>query len=222
MSRETAVRLPDPSRLEIGIHALGLDSAPMAKFRNPAGGGPVARSARRTGDKRHDRMPPMPQSLTLIAAVAKNRVIGCGNALVWRSPEDMARFKAATLGKTVIMGRKTWESLPPKFRPLPGRRNIVVSRQAGYVAPGAEVAGSLADAIALVGDGESLVMGGGELYAQALPVADCLLLTEVAIAPEGDTWFPPIAESEWAETERSHHLDAAGTPFDFVTYRRRR
>lgn len=162
----------------------------------------------------------MPQSLTLIAAVAHNRVIGRGNDLVWRSPEDMARFKAATLGKTVIMGRKTWESLPPKFRPLPGRRNVVVTRQADYVAPGAEVADSLPAAIALAREGEAFVMGGGELYAQALPLADCLLLTEVAIDPEGDTYFPVVSPTEWREVERTAHVDAAGTAFAFVTYRR--
>ncbi len=162
----------------------------------------------------------MPPTLTLIAAVARNRVIGRGNELVWRSPEDMARFKATTQGHAVIMGRKTWESLPPRFRPLPGRRNIVVTRQAAYAAPGAEVAGSLPAALALAGGGDAFVMGGGELYAQALPLADRLLLTEVDLAPEGDTRFPEVAAAEWRETSRERHVDAAGVAFDFVTYQR--
>ena len=162
----------------------------------------------------------MSTKLTLIAAVARNRVIGRGNDLVWRSPEDMARFKAATLGGTVIMGRKTWESLPPKFRPLPGRRNIVVTRQAGYATPGAEIAASLPAAAALAGDGEAFVMGGGELYAEALPHADRLLLTEVDFAPEGDTRFPAFSAAEWQETARESHVDAQGIAFAFVTYTR--
>lgn len=164
----------------------------------------------------------MSTSLTLIAAVARNRVIGRGNDLVWRSPEDMARFKAATLGHPVIMGRKTWESLPPKFRPLPGRRNIVVTRQADYVAPGAEVAASLPAAAALAGDGEAFVMGGGELYAEALSHADRLLLTEVDFAPAGDTFFPAFTAAEWRETARERHVDAQGIAFAFVTYTRLR
>ena len=162
----------------------------------------------------------MSTQLTLIAAVASNRVIGRGNDLVWRSPEDMARFKAATLGHAVIMGRKTWESLPPKFRPLPGRRNIVVTRQADYAAQGAEIADSLAAAVALAGDGEVFVMGGGELYAQALPLAGRLLLTEVDLTPVGDTLFPEVPASDWREVAREAHRDANGTPFAFVTYNR--
>lgn len=164
----------------------------------------------------------MSTTLTLIAAVARNRVIGRGNDLVWRAPEDMARFKAATFGKTVIMGRKTWESLPPRFRPLPGRRNIVVTRQVDYVAPGAELAASLPAALALAGDGEAFVMGGGELYAQALPLADSLLLTEVDLAPEGDTLFPEVAPADWREVARESHCDDQGTRFAFVTYQRLR
>ena len=160
----------------------------------------------------------MSTTLTLIAAVARNRVIGSGNDLVWRSPEDMQRFKAATLGQTVIMGRKTWESLPTKFRPLPGRRNIVVTRQADYAAAGAEIATSLPAALALADGGAAFVMGGGELYALALPLADRLLLTEVDLAPAGDTLFPEVDPAVWRETVREPHTDAAGVHFDFVTY----
>jgi len=160
------------------------------------------------------------REIVLIAAVTANGVIGRGNDLVWRSPEDMARFKAATLGRTVVMGRKTWESLPPRFRPLPGRRNIVVTRQADYSASGAELANSLLAALDRAGEGEIFIMGGGELYAQALPRADRLMLTEVDFAPAGDTRFPEFSATDWQETERNHHVDASGIGFDFVTYRR--
>src|SRR6185369_10604295 len=111
----------------------------------------------------------MPE-IVVIAAVAKNRVIGRDNQLIWNIPEDMAHFKALTAGHTVIMGRKTWESLPPRFRPLPGRRNIVVSRQADYAAPGGEVAGSLENALALASTADTaFVIGGEQIYALALP-----------------------------------------------------
>jgi dihydrofolate reductase len=160
------------------------------------------------------------REIVIIAAVAANGVIGRGSDLVWRSPADMARFKTATLGRTVIMGRKTWESLPPRFRPLPGRRNIVVTRQPNYPAPGAELAPSLPAALERAGDGDVFVIGGGELYAQALPLADRLMLTKVDFTPEGDTYFPDFSATDWRETERSHQMDAAGIGFDFVTYRR--
>ena len=162
----------------------------------------------------------MTREIVLIAAVAKNGVIGRGNELVWRAPQDMARFKTATQGRTVIMGRGTWESLPPRFRPLPGRRNLVVTRQADYSAPEAEIVSSLPAALEQAGDGKVFVIGGGELFAEALPLADCLMLTEVDFTPEGDTRFPEVSPEEWQETERVHHLDAAGIGFDFVTYRR--
>lgn len=162
----------------------------------------------------------MPRELVLIAAVAKNGVIGRGNDLVWRDPQDMARFKTATQGWAVIMGRRTWESLPPRFRPLPGRCNLVVTRQAGYSAPGAEIVPSLPAALERAGDGKVFVIGGGEIFAEALPLADCLMLTEVDFRPEGDTRFPEFSPEEWQETGRIHHLDAAGVGFDFVTYRR--
>lgn len=171
--------------------------------------------------------PPPRHRLILIAAVAKNRVIGRGNDLVWRDPLDMQRFKAATLGHTVVMGRKTWESLPPRFRPLPGRRNIVVSRQTNYDAPGAEVAGSLAAALEMAGSRPDLgetppvfVVGGGELYAQALPLAEQLLITEVDLAPRGDALFPPIAPDRWREAGREDHTATDGTRFAFKTYTR--
>ena len=155
--------------------------------------------------------------IVIIAAVAKNRVIGKDNTLIWNIPADMAHFKALTGGQTVIMGRKTWESLPPRFRPLPGRRNIVISRQADYAAPGAELADSLDAALQLAASAETaFVIGGEQIYRQAMTVADRLEITEVDLQPEGDAWFPEIPAAEWemAATIR-------GDGYAFATYRRR-
>jgi dihydrofolate reductase len=154
--------------------------------------------------------------IVIIAAVARNRVIGKDNRLLWNIPEDMAHFKALTAGHTVIMGRKTWESLPPRFRPLPGRRNIVISRQPDYAAPGAEVADSLENALKLASTAAVVfVIGGEQIYTQAIAVADRLEITEVDLAPEGDAWFPEIATVDW---EKAGKTEGAG--FAFVTYRR--
>jgi len=154
--------------------------------------------------------------LTLIAAVAKNGVIGKSSAIPWRLPEDLQRFKALTMGHPIIMGRKTWLSLG---RPLPGRRNIVISRDGDYSAPGAEVAVSLAAAVAACADvDEVFVIGGAEIYAQALPLADCLQLTEIARDFAGDTHFPTIDRNRWRETARKSHRTADGMAYDFVTY----
>lgn len=158
--------------------------------------------------------------LTLIAAVARNGVIGIDNRLPWRLPADLKHFKALTLGHTVIMGRKTWESLPTGFRPLPGRQNIVVTRNAGYLADGATVVGSLPAAIAAAQDVEAFVIGGAELYTAALPLADCLQLTEIDAAFEGDTLLPAIDRRQWRETARVAQHDEAGFDYAFVTYRR--
>ncbi|MDP1734888.1 MAG: dihydrofolate reductase [Sulfuritalea sp.] len=158
--------------------------------------------------------------LTLIAAVASNGVIGIDNRLPWRLPADLKRFKALTLGHTVIMGRKTWESLPASFRPLPGRRNVVITRNASYRAEGATVATSLPAAIAAAGNGEAFVIGGAELYAAALPLADRLQLTEIDAAFDGDTHFPDVARREWREAARESHRDEAGLGYAFVTYER--
>ena len=170
----------------------------------------------------------MPE-IVIIAAVAKNRVIGKDNTLIWNIPEDMAHFKALTSGQTVIMGRKTWESLPPRFRPLPGRRNIVISRQADFAAPGAELAApgaelaapgaelaaSLEAALQLAAQAETaFIIGGEQIYRQAMDVADRLEITEVDLEPEGDAWFPVIDAGCWQETAR-----AAGQGYAFVTYR---
>ena len=154
--------------------------------------------------------------IIIIAAVAKNRVIGKDNTLIWNIPEDMAHFKALTSGQTVVMGRKTWESLPPRFRPLPGRRNIVISRQADYAAPGADVAGSLENALKLASTAASIfIIGGEQIYAQAMTLADRLEITEVDLEPEGDAWFPEISTVNWKKTP---NLKSAGCAF--VTYQR--
>lgn len=154
--------------------------------------------------------------VVVIAAVAKNRVIGKDNQLIWYIPEDMAHFKALTAGHTVIMGRKTWESLPPRFRPLPGRRNIVISRQTDYAAPGAESADSLENALKLASTADTVfIIGGEQIYAQAMALADRLEITEVDLEPEGDAWFPEISTVNWKKTS---NLKSAGCAF--VTYQK--
>ena len=159
--------------------------------------------------------------ITLVAAVAKDGAIGRDNALLWRIPEDMARFKAVTLGKPVVMGRKTWDSLPAKFRPLPGRRNLVVSRSATAL-PGAEVFANLDAALAACAEPEVCVIGGGEIYALALPIADKLALTEVDAAfPDADRHFPAWPRARFTEAARETHTSAAGVRFDFVDYLRK-
>ena len=159
--------------------------------------------------------------ITLLAAVAENRCIGSGNRLPWHLPEDFAFFKQYTLGKPVLMGRKTWESLPR--RPLPQRRNMVVSRQTGYAADGAETFASLADALAAcAGAPEAVVIGGADIYRQALPLADSLRLTEIAAPYEGDAFFPEFSRRQWRETMREPHTAENGIRFDFVCYRKAR
>jgi dihydrofolate reductase len=160
--------------------------------------------------------------VALVAAVARGGVIGRENAIPWRIPEDLERFRSVTMGHPVVMGRKTWDSLPERFRPLPGRRNVVVTRNAGWRAVGAERAGSLDDALRLLDDAPRVfVIGGGQLYAEALPLADELLLTEIDAEVEGDTWFPAWERSEFEETGRERHVSAEGVAFSFVTYVRR-
>jgi len=158
----------------------------------------------------------MPE-IVIIAAVAKNRVIGKDNKLLWNIPEDMAHFKALTAGHTVIMGRKTWESLPQRFRPLPGRSNIIITRQPDYPAPGAEVADSLENALKLASTATiAFIIGGEQIYTQAMALADRLEITEVDQEPEGDAWFPEIAAVDWGKTAKTE-----GNGFAFLTYCRR-
>ena len=161
--------------------------------------------------------------LILIAAVARNGVIGHDNQLLWHLPEDLAHFKRTTLGAPVVMGRKTWDSLPARFRPLPGRRNVVLTRQPGWQAPGAEVAHHLDAALAGLQDAQRVfVIGGAELYAAALPFADTLVLTEIDRDFEGDARFPDWDRGAFIERSRQPgHSDAMHTlPYAFVTYQR--
>jgi len=162
---------------------------------------------------------PLP-ALAIIAAVARNGIIGDGNRLPWRLPEDLKRFRALTTGHAVIMGRRTWESIG---RALPERQNIVVTRQAGYAAPGAEVAASLDAALALVTLPEpAFCIGGGELYRVALPHATALHLTEIQQAVQGDASFPAPDRAAWRETSRIPGSGPSpdGLTYDFVTYTR--
>jgi dihydrofolate reductase len=159
--------------------------------------------------------------ISLIVARARNGVIGREGTLPWRLPEDLAHFKRTTMGQPIVMGRKTWESIG---RPLPGRRNIVVSRQAGFMAPGAEVAPSLDAAIARCADAaEVFVIGGEQLYREALPRAQRLLVTEIDADFEGDTFFPQIDKRLWREAAREHAAPTGQRTygFDFVVYERR-
>jgi len=136
--------------------------------------------------------------LSIIVAMARNRVIGARGMIPWRLPGELKRFRSVTMGHHLIMGRKTWESIG---RPLPGRTSVIVTRQPGYQAPGALVAHSLDEAIAACrGDEEIFVIGGAELYAQALPRASRLYLTVVEADVEGDTWMPELDASIWRET----------------------
>ena len=160
--------------------------------------------------------------LTLIVARARNGVIGRDGALPWRLPEDLAFFKRTTMGHPIVMGRATWASIG---RPLPGRRNIVLSRQAGFAAAGAEVATSLDEALSrCAGAAEVFVIGGAQLYRDALPRADRLLVTEIDADFDGDTHWPAPDPAHWREAAREHHAPTAerGFAIDFVTYLRRR
>ena len=168
--------------------------------------------------------------VSLIAALAENRTIGRDNALPWRLPNDLKYFKAVTLGKPVIMGRKTWDSLG---RPLPGRTNIVITRQPGFVAAGdpeaVKVVASLDDALALAariaqrdGVDESVVIGGAEIYALALPHCERLYLTEVHAQVDGDAFFPALEQAHWREVKRERCSAEGANPYDysFVVYER--
>jgi dihydrofolate reductase len=157
--------------------------------------------------------------LALIAAVAKNGVIGEGNALPWRLPADMQHFRALTTGHAVIMGRKTWESIG---RPLPQRQNIVVTRQRDYAAAGATVALSLDEALREVSlPAPAYCIGGGELYALALPRAATLHVTHIDRDFAGQTYFPAFDRAMWRETSRDEHCAPEGFKYAFVTYERR-
>lgn len=159
--------------------------------------------------------------LHLIFARARNGVIGRDNRLPWHLPEDLAHFKRSTLGCPVLMGRKTWDSLPPKFRPLPGRTNVVISRQQDWTAEGAVTAPTLDAALqACAGAADVWVIGGAQIYALALPRAHTAVITELDLDVAGDA-FAPTFDSQWLETRREEHVSAQGLGFRFITLERR-
>jgi len=169
-------------------------------------------------------MPGRPR-VHLIFAQARQGVIGRAGALPWKLPEDLAHFKRTTQGRTVLMGRRTWESLPAPVRPLPGRRNIVLTTQAGWSAAGAQRCASLDEALAACSaDAEVWVIGGAQLYAQALPLADRLVVTEIDADFAGDTCFPAWDRQDFVEVSRDTRRAAEPNHFNFsfVTYDRRR
>lgn len=156
----------------------------------------------------------------LVAAVAANGIIGAAGKLPWHLPEDLKFFKGLTMGKPIVMGRRTWESIA---RALPGRKNIVVTRQPGYAAEGAQVVSSLEQALErCASDGVAYVIGGADLFAASLPTADGLVLTEIHRDYEGDVWFPEWDRAQWREVKRQPHEAADGLRFDFVLYERAR
>ena len=156
--------------------------------------------------------------LHLIYARARNGTIGKDGQMPWHLPEDLAHFKRVTLGQPVIMGRKTWDSLPARFRPLPGRVNIVITRQADWQAEGALRATSIEDAMRLCGAApDAWIMGGAEIYRQAEPLASTAVVTEIDADFEGDAFAPSLSPS-WQETARESHVTASGLAFSFVTY----
>ncbi|HWA30606.1 MAG TPA: dihydrofolate reductase [Rhizomicrobium sp.] len=164
----------------------------------------------------------MSATVSLVLARADNGVIGANNAIPWRIPEDMKRFKAITMGKPIVMGRKTWDSFPKK--PLPGRTNIVITRDRGWKADGAVVVHSLEMALARAESehpSEIAVIGGAEIYKLALPHADIVYLTEVRADAKGDVSLPPFDPALWHETAREDHATPDGLRYSYVTLTRR-
>lgn len=164
--------------------------------------------------------------ISMIAAIATNRVIGKDNDLVWRLPDDMKYFMQTTQNHFVIMGRKNYESIPPKFRPLPNRVNIIVTKQNDYQAPDCIITNTIEDALEYAREHEQeevFVIGGGQIYKQSLPLAHRLYITEVQEYFEGDTYFPEIDHRLWEEISRKHHDkdDKHKHEFDFVIYDRK-
>lgn len=166
-----------------------------------------------------------PPRFSILVAMAKNRVIGKNNALPWRLSPDLKRFKELTLGHHIIMGRKTYESIG---KPLPGRTSVIVTRQPGYQVPGAIVAGSLAEALKACGeeedsDSESFIIGGAEIYRQALELCQRMYITEIQREFDGDTLFPEFSSQEWHETSRAKHQLAEddGLEYHFVVLDRK-
>jgi dihydrofolate reductase len=158
--------------------------------------------------------------VSIVVAHSSNRVIGRDGGLPWHLPADLRRFRELTSGCTVVMGRKTYESLPDAFRPLPNRRNVVLSTDPGYRAEGAEVMPSLEAALAACGE-RCFVIGGSATYEQALAHSDLVYATEIEGTVEGDVLFPPLPESEWRCVEQGEALRENGHTFSFKRYERR-
>ena len=171
----------------------------------------------------HGEKPRMARPIvSLVAAVATDGGIGRGNELLWHEREDQKHFRRVTMGCPVVMGRKTWDSLPERFRPLPGRRNVVLTRDAAWHAEGAERAASLTGALQLLCDTPKVfVIGGAQVYAEALPQADELILTEIDARFDADAFFPEWPREAFEEVSREAHTTEDGTGYCFVTYRRR-
>lgn len=164
-------------------------------------------------------------TISIIAAVAENLVIGKNNDLVWRLPDDMKYFMETTKGHHVIMGRKNYESIPHKFRPLPERQNIIVTKQDNYHAEGCKTTDSIENAITLARQDnpeEIFIIGGGQIYAQSIDLADKLYITAIKKSFDGDTFFPAIDKNDWREVSRIHHPadERHAQAFDFVIYDR--
>ncbi|MET0541920.1 MAG: dihydrofolate reductase [Variovorax sp.] len=159
--------------------------------------------------------------VNMILARAANGVIGKDGALPWHLPEDMAHFKRMTMGHPVVMGRKSWDSLPERFRPLPGRMNVVVTRQEDWREPGAERATSLREALALCAQAPEIwVIGGAQIYAEAESLAQRVIVTEIDRDFEGDVYAPAFDDVDWRETARETRVSTDGIPFAFVTLER--
>jgi dihydrofolate reductase len=161
--------------------------------------------------------------VSFVVAMDRNRLIGKGSGLPWRLPDEIRRFKAITMGHPVLMGRKTYETIPQKFRPLPGRTNIILTRQKGYEAPGCIVVHSMEEALSAVSPEEELmVIGGSQLFNALLPVVDRLYLTEIDGQYEGDVYFPELNMTQWSEVAREEHPrdDRHDSPFVFLMLER--
>lgn len=151
--------------------------------------------------------------ISIVVAMDRNRLIGRGNALPWHLPADLAHFKAVTMGKPILMGRKTYESIG---RPLPGRHNIVITRNAGFAAPGCTVVTSVDAALAAAGAvPEIMLIGGAQLYAELLPRVGRIYVTRIDAAFEGDAWFPALDDGDWVETARSDHDPDERNPYPY-------
>lgn len=160
---------------------------------------------------------PQGKRISIIVAAARNGVIGHNGKMPWHLPEDLQHFKAITMGHTIVMGRKTFESIG---RLLPGRTTIIVSRQPSYVIAGATVVASLEAAIAHAPTNDVFIIGGGELYRAALLVADRVYFTRIALEPPGDTYFPPLDLKQWREVSSQSQVSKSGVSFDFAVFDR--